>query len=193
MKCSMCDGDLVIKNDFLPFKSKSMGEVIIPNVELEECQGCRVKLLSPDASHYVTSYVKELEKTALNNLPAGDLITASEAANILGITKQGFSKSPRIRRGFIYSVKIGNRKLYSKRSTELYSETKDGRFRLNAPSESASKIYIISPPTPLLKPQEYIHQTEEQQPADLWCLEDKTRFTNDYRYQTTPSEYRVTH
>jgi len=147
MKCSLCNGDIVNKLGPFPFKCKTLGEVFVPGVEYEECQSCGERLLSSEASKYLSNYIKEQEQIALRSLPASDLITAIEAAAILGFSKQNFSKTPKIRRGFIYSVAIGGRKFYSRKSTELYKSAGDGRFQLNVTQNPGQIVFVISPPS----------------------------------------------
>ena len=51
-------------------------------------------------------------------MPIGNFIATNEAASILGVTKQAFSKNPKIKRGLIYCKKMGARKFFLKKSVE---------------------------------------------------------------------------
>lgn len=183
MKCALCNGDLVNKVGPFPFKCKTLGEVFVPGVEYEECQSCGERLLSFEASNYLSNYVKEQEQIALRMLPAKDLITAIEAAAILGFSKQNFSKTPKIKRGFIYSVVIGGRKFYSRKSTELYKSTSDGRFQLNVTNNPEQIVFVISQPSlSSIERSSYI-STSGQDAYDIWCDSGTADDFNNEDYQ----------
>lgn len=133
MKCALCNGRLVNKLDVLEFNSKSIGKVLIPNIKFTECQSCKDKILAPKEFDKAVDFIAREEKRAISNLPIREFITANEAARILGITKQAFSKHPKIKRGLIYSVKIDDRKLYNRKSVELFKEKGNGKFLLSKP------------------------------------------------------------
>ena len=128
MKCALCDGDIVKKTGGVLFKSKTLGEITVPDIEFKECESCGDKLLSPAASDKMIDYVRQKEQEVIGSLPIDDFIPASEAADILGFTKQAFSKHPKIKRGLIYSVIKGKRKLFLKKSVELFKEKGNGKF-----------------------------------------------------------------
>jgi hypothetical protein len=183
MKCALCNGNIENKVGPFPFKCKTLGEVFAPGVEYEECQSCGERLLSFEASKYLSEYIKEQEQIALRSLPASDLITAVEAAAILGFSKQNFSKTPKIRRGFIYSVVIGGRKFYSRKSTELYKSTADGRFQLNVTNNPGQTVFVISQPSfSSIERSSYI-ATSEQGTDDIWCSSGATDNFNNEVYQ----------
>ena len=131
MNCALCNGNIVKKNSFLLFKSKTLGDVTIPSIDFEECEFCRDILLSPESSKKALSYVRQKEQDAINKMPIDDFITAAEAVDILGITKQAFSKNPKIKRGLIYSVKKGRSKFFLKKSVKLFKEKNNGKFLLS--------------------------------------------------------------
>jgi len=169
MKCALCNGDIVSKIGPFPFKCKTLGEVFVPGVEYDECQSCGERLLSFEASKYLSNYIKEQEQIALGSLPANDLITAVEAAEILGFTKQNFSKTPKIKRGFIYSVAIGGRKFYSRKSTELYKNTGDGRFQINVFNNPDQTVFVISPTSlSSIESSSYI-SSSKLDVFNIWC------------------------
>lgn len=141
MKCAICNGEMATITNGYCFRSKIIGDVFIPNVEYQECLPCGEKLFTPESSAFILDYVKQKEREAIGQLPADDFITASEAIAILGITKQAFSKNPKIKRGFVYCIIKGNRKWYHKKSVELFGENKDGRFSI--PQKATSTRYNI--------------------------------------------------
>lgn len=131
MKCEMCNGKLSKVKEELEFSTPALGKLLIPNVTFFKCNECGEKLLTPEISNKVTDYVKTKEQEAINSLPIGEFISLNEAAEILGVTKQAFSKNPKIKRGWIYSTHIGERKYYYLKSVEFFKKKKDGRIPLS--------------------------------------------------------------
>ena len=130
MKCGLCNNELILKKGDVEFDSRSIGRVLVPNLKFYECEICGDKLLSPKESDKAIEYIANKENQLIKKLPIGEFITANEAAKILKITKQAFSKHPKIKRGLIYSIKIGNRKYYHEKSVRLFKEIKNGKFQL---------------------------------------------------------------
>ena len=128
MNCSLCDAKTRNKKQDYVHKSKIIGEVLVPAIEFRQCQVCGKVTLSPEAKDEVSNYVAEQELNAITTLPAYDLISAGQAANILQVTKQAFSKNSKFKKGFVYSVMIGAKKAYFRSSIELFKKTGDGRF-----------------------------------------------------------------
>jgi len=148
MKCIECGGKVKkIKSD-LPFESAIIGEVIVPNIEQEKCSKCGDVTVLLDDSDQITDYMDALEQEAINRLPIKDFITSKEAFSILGMTKQGFSQNPRIRRGLIMSHSKGGRKYYLKKSVLLFKEKRNGLFLIPSYIESYQpeklKLEILS-------------------------------------------------
>jgi hypothetical protein len=79
----------------------------------------------------VTEYAATKIAKAIHQLPIGLFISAGAAADVLGVTKQAFSKNSRIKRGFIYSCKAGDKKLFFRPSVEAFSKSNDGRIRID--------------------------------------------------------------
>jgi hypothetical protein len=130
IKCEYCDGSVTKVKGVLPFKSKALGAVNVPDIEQHKCSKCGNTVISLDEADKVTAFIKNKEQEIINNLPACVFISLNQAAERLGITKQAFSKHPRIKRGFIYSITIDNKKYFYKRSVEAFKATKDGRVSL---------------------------------------------------------------
>ena len=112
------------------FESRSLGEISVPNIKFYECENCGDKLLSLKESEKATEYIANKEKELIDMLPISEFKSLNEAAKILGITKQAFSKHSKIKRGIIYSAKIGNRKYYHRKSVELFKKNGNGKFLL---------------------------------------------------------------
>ena len=130
MKCGLCNNELILKKGDVEFDSRSLGRVLVPNLKFYECETCGDKLLSPKESDKAIDYIANRENQLIKKLPIGEFLTANEAAKILKITKQAFSKHPKIKRGLIYSINIGNRKYYHEKSVSLFKEIKNGKFLL---------------------------------------------------------------
>lgn len=132
--CEYCDGTITKVKTDLSFKSKALGTVSVPDIEQHKCSKCGNTSLSMDEANKVSQFVREKEQHVIDNLPVSDFISLNQAADLLGISKQAFSKHPRIKRGFIYSISIDNKKFFYKRSVEAFRDTKDGRVSLSWPS-----------------------------------------------------------
>lgn len=128
MKCAICNRDLVTRVDAIEFSSQTLGVICVPEVRHKICESCGDILISSEESRKVIDHVKSREQRAIGRLPVSEFISLNEAAEILEITKQAFSKNQRIRNGFIYSVKIGDRTYYNRRSVEQFKETGNGRY-----------------------------------------------------------------
>ncbi|MFH1991923.1 MAG: hypothetical protein ABIK98_05885 [Pseudomonadota bacterium] len=137
MKCALCNGRLINKFESIEFNSKSIGKMLVPELKFTECQDCKDKIFTPEEFDKAIDFIDKKEKEAISNLPIKDFITANEAAEMLGITKQAFSKNYKIKRGLIYSVKIGGKKYYHKKSVELFKEKNNGKFLI-----SRQELYI---------------------------------------------------
>ncbi len=130
MNCALCNSQIIENKSIFVFKSIVLGEIVIPSITFDECSGCGDRILSKTESEFVIRYVRKKEMDAICKLPAGDLISADDAAMILGITKQAFSKNTKIKRGFIFSINVGKRALYFKSSVLKFKESGDGRIQL---------------------------------------------------------------
>ena len=130
MKCGLCNNELILKKGDVEFDSRSIGRVLVPNLKFYECEICGDKLLSPKESDKAIEYIANKENQLIKKFPIGEFITANEAAEILEISKQAFSKNRKIKRGIIYSTKIGDRKYYLEQSVKLFKENKNGKFLL---------------------------------------------------------------
>lgn len=167
MRCSICNGKIIKKNETVTFHSKTIGEVFIPNIRHKACLTCRDILISPTESKKIIAYVKEKEQFAVGKLPISDFVSLNDAAEILGVTKQAFSKNPRIRAGLIYSVSIGGRRYYNRKSVEQFKETGNGRYLI--PRREFRKFKIIK--TWEMEPENWISDTKKV----FWKLLDSKK------------------
>jgi hypothetical protein len=145
--CDRCDGILNHNVGEVPFKSKIIGTLTVPGVHHLKCQKCGYYLISYEGAGTINAYLEEKETEAINSLPIGEFVSANKAAEILELTKQAFSKNKRIKRGFILSAEIDGKRLYNRRSVELFKNTNDGRFLLEPPSIEIHWAEQIQPET----------------------------------------------
>jgi hypothetical protein len=144
MNCSFCNAKTRNRKEDYFHKSKIIGEVLVPAIEFKECQGCGEVTLSPEAKNEVKIYVAEQELNAISTLPVNDLISAGQAANILGVTKQAFSKNSKFKKGFVYSIMIGAKKAYFRSSIDIFKRTGDGRFPITRWISSVPENAILT-------------------------------------------------
>ncbi len=131
MNCPFCDTEAICKTaDYLCY-NKTLGDIIVPCVEVEECPHCGKVMLSTEAESTVSDYLEVREREAIESLPADDLVSAGKAAEILGVTKQAFSKNPKIKKGFVYYTLVGTKRVFFRSSVKLYKTEGDGRFSIN--------------------------------------------------------------
>jgi len=131
--CDRCNGMLYEVVGNVPFESKLIGSVSVPNVSHIKCNKCDHYLISFEGSKQIYSFLDEQENEAIKLLPIGDFVSPKQACQILGFTKQAFSKNHRIKRGFILSITIDGKKLYNRKSVVLFKATNDGRFLIKQP------------------------------------------------------------
>lgn len=131
MNCDICDKKYDLITASTQFFSKALGNILVPNISRMRCSGCGKELFDSVQSKMIREYVAAKEQDAISSLPIRDFVSLNEAAQMLGVTKQAFSKNSRIQRGFIYSLSKDGRKFYLKPSIEEFKRTgKDGRISL---------------------------------------------------------------
>ncbi|MEE4166519.1 MAG: hypothetical protein V2I35_11020, partial [Desulfocapsaceae bacterium] len=144
MNCSLCNSKTRHKKQDYVHTSNIIGEVLVPAIELTECRGCGHVKLSSEACDEVRNFVAEQEQKAITTLPANGLISAGQAAGILQVTKQAFSKNSKLKKGFVYSVMIGEKRAYFRSSVELFKKTGDGRFPITRWNPSIPKTSVCT-------------------------------------------------
>ncbi len=135
MKCALCNNHIIKRKGSISFYTRSLGKVSVPGLEFMECTACNDQLLTPEQSDKAIEYIANKEQELIRTRPIGEFITANEAAAILGVTKQAFSKNPKIKKGLIYAFTIDNRRFFNKRSVELFKEQGNGKFLLKPPKD----------------------------------------------------------
>lgn len=142
MRCHDCLVDFEPQSGNLVLNDPLIGAFIVYNIDYLACPKCGEHLYTIEASQKIDDARKEQEERLIAGLPVGDFVSAHDAMALLGMTKQAFHKHHRIKRGFIYSIKIGGRAFYHKKSVELFRQSKDGRFPL-MPTLKASIEYLL--------------------------------------------------
>lgn len=128
--CTRC-GEKTIRtsDDYLCF-SRVLGYALAPRVEIDQCSNCGLKFLPLEAEKEVYRWLSIHEQIAIDSLSGDQLLSAGQAAEILGVTKQAFSKNPKVKKGHIYFTSVGNKKIYFKSSVDLFKDSGDGRFQI---------------------------------------------------------------
>ncbi|MDU9049749.1 MAG: hypothetical protein Q3M30_12950 [Candidatus Electrothrix sp. Rat3] len=145
MKCYNCGGSFVDLTGTVDLPSVALGSFKLNNVSHSKCFQCGEVLLPDDTWELADQKENDLINDFLMNLPVKEYIGASAVASILNMSRQGLHKHRRIRRGFIYSIMHEGKRLYSKRSVEMYKETNDGRFLLSETISQEKTEYVFVP------------------------------------------------
>lgn len=145
MRCYECDGTYKKHTGSLNLHNKFIGNYEIFNVEYYKCDNCGNLLFPKETTIKIEKKEQERRDSLIKQLPLEEFTFASEAAKILNISRQALHKHRRIRRGFIYSIIFGGKKLYHKKSILLFKEQGDGRFPLTDNVSSNNVKYITIP------------------------------------------------
>ncbi len=130
MRCLRCGGEYQMRRGTLVLRDKFIGDYEVHAVEYFKCEQCGRLLFPEQTARKIEQRKEEVKKQLISHRPIREFITASEAADILGISRQALHKHRRIRRGFIYSIELGGRILYNLKSVLKFRECGDGRFPL---------------------------------------------------------------
>jgi len=123
------------------------GAFRIPDIKQWQCHSvqCDCVVIDFEVAKYIEQCIDKKEADLINSLPIGDFVTGIEAAAILGITKQAFSKNRRIKNGFIISKKMEGRVFYYRPSVIVFSgPSRDGRILLINSMESTDSSSTYS-------------------------------------------------
>jgi len=130
MKCHNCGGSYKRFKGPLRIQDPYVGSFEVGIPEYLKCVNCGEYLLPGRWAEEVDrARARKLEEL-LTARPLREFITASEAARLLGISRQALHKNRRIRKGFIFHTRFGGGIVYLKKSVELFKETGDGRYPL---------------------------------------------------------------
>jgi hypothetical protein len=133
-KCPKCDQEFVLVKTPLARKTFSMGTVIVHGIERLECQ-CGERQFSAAELRKLQTILDQKEREIISRLPVKYFVTAPLAYELLGVTRQAFSKRMKqSARKFPYSYLqiVGSKEVrqFFKPSLEKFKETGDGRIDL---------------------------------------------------------------
>jgi len=174
MKCYTCGNIYSEHEGTLELHNKSIGSYNIYLAKYYKCEGCGALLFPKETAKKIASKEEELRNNLIRKLPVDEFIVATEAADILGITKQAFHKHRRIKNGFIYSVILGGKRLYNKKSVQLFKETKDGRFNLSKQIAKEVVRYFFVSDSTVPSNIAYLNNTESV-PKHPWIKKEITK------------------
>lgn len=131
MRCLNCGGKFENHNGSLKIENSIIGPFSIYDIEFEKCNECNKIRYTATTAKIIEERREKILAVKIGKLPVAEFIPAIEAANLLGISKQAFNKHRRVKKGFIYSFEFNDgRRMYHKKSVELFKQTGDGRFSL---------------------------------------------------------------
>lgn len=133
MRCHECGGRYERRSGPLEVPDQYVGKFVVPDVEYYKCDCCDDFLFSLETAQAIERSREASLREILLSLPLAAFVTASEAAALLGISRQAMHKHRRIRRGFIFRARFGDKVVYLRESIELFKATGDGRFALRKP------------------------------------------------------------
>ena len=151
MRCLKCGGELTKERGSLVINRDFIGSFTIDNVNYKKCSDCGSIRFPAATAKAIEAKELKIREALIGKLPVNEFIGATAAAEILGISRQAIHKHARIRRGFIYSIRIDNKIFYNRKSVQLYKEKGDGRFRLSTTPQRKEIKYVIVPTKPTVK------------------------------------------
>ena len=137
MRCENCDSDTAHEVQGYVAHSVLLGDIRLGHITSRRCDECEEVFLDIANWDLVFQSIKDRESRAIGRIPSDQFVSAKKASVMLGISKQAFSKDPRIKDGFIIQriVDDEDRKaLYYIPSIKKYGIDRDGRMKLNEPS-----------------------------------------------------------
>lgn len=134
MKCYACGGEYKeIKGVKFRIDDKMIGTFYVDNFSYLECTTCKERLFDPQEVKRLEVQRKKKLNEILQSNAIREFLSAAETSELLGISRQALNKHRRISRGFIYQTDFGGKKVYLKRSVDLFLAKEDGRFVLREP------------------------------------------------------------
>ena len=158
MRCYECGGTYKQHVGSLMLHNKFIGDYKLHNVEYYKCDDCKSLLFPKKTTIKIEKKEQECRDSLIKQLPIEDFVFASEAAKLLNISRQALHKHIRIRRGFIYWITFGGKRVYHKKSILLFKEQGDGRFPLTpeVSIDNVERQYIVMAQLPKQKVADYV-------------------------------------
>jgi hypothetical protein len=183
MKCYECGGKYQEKSGQLHLVDECVGRYTVDSVKYYRCSGCGEYMFPPRTASAIERERKKVLDGLVQAQPLSAFLTAAETADLLGISRQALHKHRRIRRGFIYQAKFGDKTVYLKESARRFMEKGDGRFPLHKPTQvevpqEVNYVSVVEAPysvcegeSPLESPSQWsigsTSQTSQPPPIDL--------------------------
>ncbi|MBF0378082.1 MAG: hypothetical protein HQK72_11440 [Desulfamplus sp.] len=179
MKCYSCGNIYSEHEGTLELNNKTIGSYNIFLAKYYKCSECDVLLFPKETAKTIAIKEEEIRNNLIRKLPVEDFIVATEAAGILGITRQAFHKHSRIKKGFIYSAMIGGKRLYNKKSVQLFQKTQDGRFNLTESIVKKVEYIYVRPST---NHSSFLYTSNIENYQNPFCTEKEISLENqEYR------------
>ncbi len=175
MNCIDCGSHLIDITGNIELDDNVIGPYVVESVHYKKCESCGEVILSSESWLKADNVLKEITDRLIGQLPAHEFVSATEAAQILEISKQAFSKNRRIKKGFIHQTIVNGRIGYHKKSVELFKKNKDGRFRLYEPElptfKSLPELYEYQlSKLAEIKETHWISSTKHETPPRRWLI-----------------------
>lgn len=140
MICELCGGQLENMSGPVLTNDKVVGAFSVELAEYFECNTCGEHLYPFEAALKIDMCRRELTEEILSTYPISEFVSSTEAAGLLGISRQAFHKNKKIRRGFIHRVELDDKWLYLRKSVIAFGEEGDGRISIAREWMHVSKI-----------------------------------------------------
>ncbi len=126
MQCPSCGGLIAARNEAIQVFDKNLGTYGLSQARFEECTSCRARFFGPETAQSLSEARERVREALIRGRPLAEFVSSTEAARILGSTRQNLGK----RRRVLYSTQIGKVHVYLRQSVVLLRETGDGRFSI---------------------------------------------------------------
>jgi len=142
MRCAECGGELETQRGTLRLLDEMAGPLVIGDVEYRTCKACGSQQYPPATASKIAEIRRRQIEEFIREMPVAHFVTVGQAASLLGVSKQAFSKNRRIKAGFIYGTALGDKKIYLKASVLRFGSLGDGRFPLwkYAPDDARATV-----------------------------------------------------
>ena len=179
MKCNECGGEFLEKFGSLKLHDNRIGNYQVNDIQYYKCNECDEVLFPATTLRIIEEKESEVLSKLIGKLPIDEFIGATEAAEILGISRQAIHKHKRIRRGFIYSKIFEGRRVYDKKSLEMFKRYGDGRYPLKDSREEPQVKFVVVTQTVLPTESTFQEFSGEQELHD-WFIKENMVLGKDY-------------
>lgn len=142
MNCYQCGGVYEAKSDSLEIFDFYVGKIEVRGIPYYQCRNCNDILYTEEMSRAIETERNRRIHELLHQFPLADFVSSTEAASMLGISRQALHKHRRIKHGFIHQTKFAGITLYLKQSVLRFKRTGEGRFPLQSDIYSRPSKYV---------------------------------------------------